>query len=237
MIARLPKADLHCHLDGSLRLSTLLEMAKEKRIFLGAEEEDGLSDIIFSNHRGTPREERVVGFDLAHAEEGHPSEVHAQACKLAHEGDLGVTVHAGEDCSSEEVKGAVDHCFVQRLGHGVSLQEDVGMREEVRKRGIALECCLSSNLEGGVVPSLERHPFPNFLKEGLLVTLNTDHRSLAKTTLTVEYEKASRLYRLNPKQLIEIARNGFDAAFLPRDEKTELIRSVSSELETLGRNS
>src|ERR1700728_4421446 len=39
---KLPKTDLHVHLDGSLRRSTLLDLAQKLRIELPANDEDGL---------------------------------------------------------------------------------------------------------------------------------------------------------------------------------------------------
>ena len=42
IIQKLPKTDLHVHLDGSLRLSTILELAERGRIELPARDEDGL---------------------------------------------------------------------------------------------------------------------------------------------------------------------------------------------------
>ena len=42
IIEKLPKTDLHVHLDGSLRLSTILELAEKGRIELPATNEDGL---------------------------------------------------------------------------------------------------------------------------------------------------------------------------------------------------
>src|SRR6266567_4039487 len=42
VIEKLPKTDLHVHLDGSLRLSTILELAERQRIELPAAHEDGL---------------------------------------------------------------------------------------------------------------------------------------------------------------------------------------------------
>lgn len=41
-IEKLPKTDLHVHLDGSLRLSTILDLAAKQRVELPATDEDGL---------------------------------------------------------------------------------------------------------------------------------------------------------------------------------------------------
>ncbi len=42
VVEKLPKTDLHVHLDGSLRLSTILDLAQKGRIELPAHDEDGL---------------------------------------------------------------------------------------------------------------------------------------------------------------------------------------------------
>ena len=42
VIEKLPKTDLHVHLDGSLRLKTILELAEKQRVDLPAKDEDGL---------------------------------------------------------------------------------------------------------------------------------------------------------------------------------------------------
>jgi adenosine deaminase len=41
-VERLPKTDLHVHLDGSLRLTTILDLAERQRVELPAKDEDGL---------------------------------------------------------------------------------------------------------------------------------------------------------------------------------------------------
>jgi adenosine deaminase len=49
LISELPKTDLHCHLDGSLRLSTLIELAKQKSIMLPSYTEEGLRKLVFKD--------------------------------------------------------------------------------------------------------------------------------------------------------------------------------------------
>jgi adenosine deaminase len=45
----LPKTDLHCHLDGSLRLSTLIELANERGVALPSQTEEGLKALVFKD--------------------------------------------------------------------------------------------------------------------------------------------------------------------------------------------
>ncbi len=47
VIQRLPKTDLHVHLDGSLRIPSLIEMAKEHKVELPSESETGLRERVF----------------------------------------------------------------------------------------------------------------------------------------------------------------------------------------------
>ncbi len=51
----LPKTDLHVHLDGSLRLETLIELARERQVKLPSYTSDGLLELVFKeNYRDLP---------------------------------------------------------------------------------------------------------------------------------------------------------------------------------------
>lgn len=50
LLRDLPKTDLHVHLDGSLRLSTLIELARERRVKLPAWSQRGLLSKVFKEH-------------------------------------------------------------------------------------------------------------------------------------------------------------------------------------------
>jgi adenosine deaminase len=61
LIRLLPKTDLHVHLDGSLRLSTLIDLAKSRKVALPSQTEDGLLDQVFrERYRDLP--EYLEGF-------------------------------------------------------------------------------------------------------------------------------------------------------------------------------
>ena len=48
-LRRVPKSDLHVHLDGSLRLPTLIELAKEKKVDLPSFTEEGMRKLVFKD--------------------------------------------------------------------------------------------------------------------------------------------------------------------------------------------
>jgi adenosine deaminase len=47
LLRALPKTDLHCHLDGSLRIGTLIELARDRKIKLPSTTEEGLRELVF----------------------------------------------------------------------------------------------------------------------------------------------------------------------------------------------
>ena len=65
-IRLIPKADLHVHLDGSLRLSTLIELAKKEGVELPAYTEKGLREKVFKKQYAS-LPEYLKGFDYTTA--------------------------------------------------------------------------------------------------------------------------------------------------------------------------
>ncbi len=61
LIQAVPKSDLHAHLDGALRLSTLIELAREQGVELPSYEEAGLNALVFKpGYKDLP--EYLMGF-------------------------------------------------------------------------------------------------------------------------------------------------------------------------------
>jgi adenosine deaminase len=55
LLAALPKSDVHCHLDGSLRLGTLIELARDAGVHLPSHTPEGLQELVFKeSYRDLP---------------------------------------------------------------------------------------------------------------------------------------------------------------------------------------
>ena len=63
-LEKLPKTDLHCHLDGSLRLRSILEMAAEQKVKLPAEDEQSLHKLIYPGEECRSLEDYLKAFDV-----------------------------------------------------------------------------------------------------------------------------------------------------------------------------
>ena len=64
IIKKLPKAELHCHLDGSLRLDTIIELSKKQGLKLPSDNKDILKSILVVNNDNSSLEEYLKKFDL-----------------------------------------------------------------------------------------------------------------------------------------------------------------------------
>lgn len=64
LIKRLPKTDLHVHLDGSLRLTSLLDMAQEQKVKLPSEDPDKLGKLVMAGDVCLSLTDYLRGFDI-----------------------------------------------------------------------------------------------------------------------------------------------------------------------------
>lgn len=64
LLHALPKTDLHCHLDGSMRVKTILDLAEQQKVKLPADTEDGLAKAIHMGQVCKSLEEYLVAFDV-----------------------------------------------------------------------------------------------------------------------------------------------------------------------------
>ena len=166
----------------------------------------------------------VVALDVA-GPENLPLAPFAPLLKRGAKVGLGLTIHAGEARGPASVREAID-LGATRIGHGVRAAGDVKLLDEIRRRGIAFEMCLTSNFQTGAVRRPEDHPLPVLFKEGHKVTINTDDPQVCGTDLVREFAEARRM-GLKPAHLHRLTDHAIDAAFLTDSERAQLRNRVA----------
>src|SRR5262249_13379347 len=97
-------------------------------------------------------------------------------------------------------------------------------------RDVAIEACLTSNIQTRAARDYASHPLRTWLDHGLRVTLNTDNRLMSRTTLSEEYAHAVAEIGLNVDEVCRVARAGFEAAFLSEAARAALVARADAEI-------
>jgi len=190
------------------------------------------------------RDNGVIGFDIAGAEEGFLPSRFTEAFTYLAENNFPATVHAGEAAGLDSIQDALVHGRALRLGHGVRIAEDIHLdvQEEdghdvgtvtlgdlaqwVRDRQIPLELCPSSNLQTGAIAAfgttISEHPIDLLHQLGFFITVNTDNRLMSGVTLTGEFELLAETFGYDLNTVLELTLNAVDAAFLPMEAREQL---------------
>ncbi|MDQ0371837.1 adenosine deaminase [Cellulomonas humilata] len=209
----------------SIRIGTLITAMRH------ADRADEIAALALEN-----RDNGVVGFDIAGAEDGFPPSRHATAFTTLAEADFPTTVHAGEAAGVESIAEAVHVAHACRIGHGVRLIEDVTTDELgdrlgtlahwIRDRRIPLELCPSSNVQTGAAESVATHPVTRLRNLGFAVTVNTDNRLQSGTSMTRELTLLVEEAGWDLVDLRDVAVTAAAHSFLHHDERSALIDQV-----------
>ena len=163
----------------------------------------------------------VCAVDLAGDEAAYPMEnfrkLFAQAKKLG----FPFTIHAGECGRVENVLEAVK-CGALRIGHGIALKGHPEAQKLCADKKIGIEMCPASNLQTRAAER-EEYPIREFTEAGLLVTLNTDNRTVSSTSMTKEMEFVSQEYGITTEELEQYFRNAVEVSFAGDPVKHRLL--------------
>jgi aminodeoxyfutalosine deaminase len=168
------------------------------------------------------RERNVVGIGIGGDEVKGPPELFRSVYAYAQDHGLRLTAHAGETAPAESIWGALN-LRAERIGHGLTAAQDADLVDELAQRQIPVELCITSNLRTGVCPAIAEHPARRYFDQGVMITLNTDDPALFGTTLNREYQIAQETFAFTDEHLRELARNSFEASFLPAEKKLEFL--------------
>ena len=175
-------------------------------------------------------EELVVGLNLV-APEDHPLALRDYTLQMEmlqflnrQYPNINIALHAGEltlglvppSDLKNHIRQAVEIAEADRIGHGVSIfyeENPLQLLEEMKRRGILVEICLTSN---DVILGVkgEDHPFPDYLQAEVPVTLASDDEGISRIDLSNEYLRAAQTYDLGYLDLKKLARNSLEYSFI-----------------------
>jgi aminodeoxyfutalosine deaminase len=188
----------------------------------GAEKAQGVLDLALQF-----QDRNVVAFGIGGDERTGPTEWFAGVYARGAEHGLHLTAHAGENAGPESIWGALN-LKAERIGHGLTAEKDPELIEELAERQIPIEICVTSNLRTGCCPDLAQHPVRRYFDQGLMLTINSDDPAMFRTSLVQEYALVQEAFGFTDEHLRELARNSFEASFLPAEKKVEFLNLLDA---------
>jgi len=183
----------------------------------GAEKAEAVVDLAIQF-----RDRSVAGFGIGGDELKGPAELFKDVYARAAAHGLHLTAHAGENAGPESVWGALN-LKAERIGHALTAEKDPELVEELSQRQIPLEICVTSNLRTGCCADISQHPVRRYFDQGLMLTVNSDDPAMFRTSLAEEYALVQNAFGFTDEHLRELARNSFEASFLPADKKIQFL--------------
>ncbi|WP_189981343.1 adenosine deaminase [Streptomyces capoamus] len=174
------------------------------------------------------RPEGLVSFGLGGPEIGVPRPQFKPYFDRAVAAGLRSVPHAGETTGPETVWDALTDLRAERIGHGTSSARDPKLLAHLAEHRIPLEVCPTSNIATRAVRTLEEHPIKEFVRAGVLVTVNSDDPPMFGTDLNNEYAVAARLLDLDERGLADLARNAVEASFLDPAGKARISAEIDA---------
>lgn len=183
----------------------------------------------------------VVGFGMGGDELAAPAGEFRAAFDFARDAGLRIVCHAGETGGPESVREAVEILGAERIGHGIAVMHDRELAAWLAGRRVVLENCPTSNVctgslarqTGKADASLADHPLARLIEGGSRVTLSTDDPGMFHTDLLTEYSRAASL-GLSDAQLLRLAEESFQAAFLPAEEQRRYLDDFRAAAKSAG---
>lgn len=157
----------------------------------------------------------LSGVGLDSSERGNPPSRFVRVFARAREHGLRVVAHAGEEGPAAYITQALDLLGAERIDHGVRCEEDPSLCERLVRDRIALTVCPLSNVKLRVFARMEDHNLKRLLDRGLKVTVNSDDPAYFGGYVAENYRAVQRALGLGRAEVVALARNSFDASFLP----------------------
>lgn len=167
----------------------------------------------------------ICAVDLAGDESGLPNYHFANLFALAKDLDLPFTIHAGECGDVQSVVDAIAF-GARRIGHGIAMAGHPDVQTHCKACGIGVELCPTSNFQTKAVKDAKDYPLEEFLKADMLVSINTDNRTVSNTTLKQEFALLQSLDLLTLERELTLRQNAIVTSFASEAVKHQLWKKL-----------
>ena len=175
-----------------------------------------------------PYKQWIVGVGLDSDEKDNPPVKFKKVFERAREEGYLLTMHCDVDQqhSVAHIWQCLNEIDVARIDHGVNALEDAKLCAEIKRRGLALTVCPISN--SYVTDGTKAAAIKTMLANGLCVTVNSDDPAYFPGYMNENLIAVQEEADLSSGDLVRLACNAFDAAWLPRASKDKYLARLEA---------
>lgn len=175
-----------------------------------------------------PYKQWIVGVGLDSDEKGNPPVKFTNVFRRAREEGYLLTMHCDVDQenSVRHIWQCLNDIDVARIDHGVNSLEDDKLCEEIKRRGLGLTVCPISNAY--VTDGTKAQAIKAMLGKGMRVTVNSDDPAYFPGYIYENYVRVQEEVDLGKGELVQLARNAFEASWLPRAGKDRYLERLEA---------
>ena len=166
----------------------------------------------------------VVGCDIAGDEKLHTNLEYKEFFDEAKRLGIPFTIHSGECGNANNIIEAIE-LGAGRIGHGIAMKGRTDIIRQCSQKKIGIEMCPNSNIQTKAIDDFANYPFPEYFKNDVMISINTDNRTVSNTTCTKEWEMLSRIYDFNSDDIKKIYKDSVEMSFASDDIKDKLLKT------------
>lgn len=174
-----------------------------------------------------PFKDKIIGVGLDSSEVGHPPSKFQRLFLECKKVGYKIVAHAGEEGDSSYIWEAINLLQVERIDHGIRCDEDASLVKLLIEKQIPLTVCPLSNVKLRAVKNMQEHNILKLLRQGVLVTVNSDDPAYFGGYVNENYEAICDNLDLSKEELKTLASNSFKASFLSDERKKHFINQIS----------
>ncbi|TDW26002.1 adenosine deaminase [Breznakia blatticola] len=178
------------------------------------------------------RRRHNVAMDLAGDEHAYPTIGFSEQIEKMYALKIPFTLHAGETGNEVNVMDSIV-LGAKRIGHGLAMSSYDEIKRFARSQKVMVEMCPTSNLQTKAIASLKEYPIKEFMNDEILVSINTDNRTVSHTNLTREFEKLNEAFPVDVNMAMKITIDTIEAGFMDENTRARLLEKVQLAYQSL----